>query len=159
MSMGKATIIDALEKTIELYKKRGNKATNILIESINNELNNENELICNTIIDAVCQSFRIYKSSLLQSNDNGRRTSETVEALAICCIFFKKYWTTNITTISQKVNMEGKIHKDYLRRLMKKYNKEELQLYADKIPMYKDLLSKYENAETKIIKNLKTSKL
>lgn len=157
--MAKATIIDALEKTIELYRRRGNKATNMLIESINNELNNENELICNTIIDAVCQSFKIYKSSLLQNVGNKRRTSETVEALAVCCILFQKYWTTNITTISQKVNMEGEISKNYLRRLIKKYKKEELQLYADKIPMYQDLLSKYENAETKIVKNLKISKL
>jgi len=155
--VARQTMIKVLEKIVELHKRRGSKASKLIIEAIDNELDNENELVFNIIVDSVCQSFKIYKNFLI-NNSHIRRTSQAVEAIAICCVFLCKYWTTNITAISQKIGMDGECNRGYIRKLIKKYNKEQLEIYSQ-IPLYAELLSKYNDAENKINEKLKKQKL
>ncbi len=152
--MPKNNTINVIEKTINLIKMHGNKAAETLLNSIEAELNDKYNSITNTVINNVVKHFEINKTSLLSQDNIKHKSTKTIEAIAVCAILLRTYVNSDIKSISKTLNLEGESNKSYLHRLMRKYSKEQLNIYAKNVPAYADILKRFQNAEFQILKSL-----
>jgi len=150
----KTTTIEVIEKTIQLIKTYGNKATKKLFNNIEAELNDKYKSNANIVINSVVKHFEINKTSLLSQDNVKHKTTKTIEAIAVCAILLRTYVNSDINSISKTLNLEGESNKSYLHRLMKKYSKEQLNIFSKTVPAYADILKRMQNAEYQILKSL-----